>query len=188
MTAAAPSPRRAGAPHNASADDGYACCALVSAAGTVEEASGPEGAHVLRGAPALVGYARALLAAGRPAVRFWWRSPQAEWLNVTIAAVQGDPDQAEVTLERSAPPYDLTSRELDVLTLIAGGLSNQEIASRLFTSPKTVSTHVEHLLHKLGTPTRAGAAAIAAEQGAVRLPVPGRGHRLESLADRKSVV
>jgi branched-chain amino acid transport system substrate-binding protein len=182
VTADAPSPRRAGAPHNASADNGYACCALVSSAGTIEEVSGPEGAHLLRGAPALVEYARVLLATGKPAVRFWWRSPQAEWLNVTIAAVQRDPDQAEVTLDWSAPPYDLTSRELDVLTLIAGGLSNQEIASRLFTSPKTVSTHVEHLLHKLSTPTRAGAAAIAAEQGVVRLPVPGGGHRLESLA------
>ena len=60
-----------------------------------------------------------------------------------------------------------------MLTLIAGGLSNTEIGRRLYMSPKTVSTHVEHLLKKLGTTTRAGAAAVAAEQGLFRLPVPG---------------
>ena len=132
-------------------------------------------------APALAGYARTLLATGRPAVQFWWQSAQTGWLSVAIAVTHGDPPSAEISLVRSAPPYDLTSRELDVLTLIAGGLSNQEIAARLFTSPKTVATHVEHLLHKLRTPTRAGAAAIAAEQGIVRLPVPGGGRGLGSL-------
>ncbi len=129
----------------------------------------------------LTEYARALMATGRPSVQFWWRSPLAGWLSITIVAAPGDPAQAEVSVVALDPPYDLTSRELDVLTLIAGGLSNQEIAGRLFTSPKTVATHVEHLLHKVGAPTRAGAAAIAAEQGIVRLPAPGGGHGLESL-------
>jgi branched-chain amino acid transport system substrate-binding protein len=177
VTADATSPRRTGAAP-ASTDDGYACCALVSAAGTVEDLGDPGGARTLRDTPALIGYARALIAAGRPAVQFWWRSPQAGWMSV---AIRGDLAGAEVSLVRSNPPYDLTSRELDVLTLIAGGLSNQEIAGRLFTSPKTVATHVEHLLHKLDARTRAGAAAIAAEQGIVRLPVPGGGQGLESL-------
>jgi branched-chain amino acid transport system substrate-binding protein len=159
----------------------YPCCALVTADGAISALSDPAAARLLQEAPPLAGYARTLIATGRPAVQFWWRSPQAGWLNVAIAVTHGDPASAEVSLARSAPPYDLTSRELDVLTLIAGGLSNQEIAARLFTSPKTVSTHVEHLLHKLGTPTRAGAAAIAAEQGIVRLPVPGGGRGLGSL-------
>lgn len=181
MTADAPSTPGIGTVRPAHADDGYACCALITADGAVEELNGPAGARALRDAPALVEYARALITTGRPAVRFWWRSPEAAWLSVAIGVVDGDPARAEMTLARTDPPHDLTSRELDVLTLIAGGLSNQEIARRLYTSPKTVSTHVEHLLHKLGTPTRAGAAAIAAEQGIVRLPVPGGGSGLESL-------
>ncbi len=159
----------------------YPCSVLVTADGTISELSDPAGARLLREAPVLSGYARNLIITGRPAAQFWWRSPQTGWLSVAIAVIHGDPASAEVSLARSVPPYDLTSRELDVLTLIAGGLSNQEIARRLFTSPKTVSTHVEHLLHKLGTPTRAGAAAIAAEQGVVRLPVPGGGRGLGSL-------
>ncbi|MGZ4113566.1 MAG: ABC transporter substrate-binding protein, partial [Actinomycetota bacterium] len=67
----------------------------------------------------------------------------------------------------------LTARELDVLTLVAGGLGNREIANRLRTSDRTVSTHVEHILSKLGARSRAGAAAIAVDRGLVRLPVPG---------------
>lgn len=160
--------------------DRYTCCALVSANGTVEECNGPAGARALRSAPALAAYTRTLIISGRPAAAFWWRTP-ASWLSVWIEVIPDQPSKAEVTLLASDPPYDLTSRELDVLTLIAGGLGNSEIARRLFTSPKTVSTHVEHLLRKLGTPTRAGAAAIAADQGILRLPVPGGGAGLESL-------
>jgi branched-chain amino acid transport system substrate-binding protein len=159
---------------------GYASCALVSADGTVQEYSGPAGARALRMAPALVAYARALIISGRPAAAFWWRAPEG-WLSVWIEMVPEESPKAEVSLLSSDLPYDLTSRELDVLTLIAGGLGNTEIAGRLFTSTKTVSTHVEHLLRKLGTPTRAGAAAIAADQGIVRLPVPGGGAGLGSL-------
>jgi branched-chain amino acid transport system substrate-binding protein len=162
------------------AGDGYACCALVLADGTVQELSGGAGARLLRDMPVLAGYARALIASGRPAAQFWWSTP-ASWLSVSIGVLPGAPGTAEVSLLTAAPPYQLTSRELDVLTLIAGGLSNAEIGARLFTSPKTVSTHVEHVLKKLGVATRAGAAAIAAEQGLVRLPVPGGGARLESL-------
>jgi branched-chain amino acid transport system substrate-binding protein len=68
-----------------------------------------------------------------------------------------------------------------VLTLVSGGLSNQEIASRLVTSVRTVATHVEHILAKLGQSSRAGAAAIAADQGLVKLPIPGHGQPLDGL-------
>jgi len=168
------------APALTSIDEGYACCAIVSEDGTIAELSGPAGARILRNTPALVNYARVLPSTGRQAVEFWWRSPDG-WLSVSIQVINSDQPTAEVALLRSDPPFNLTSRELDVLTLIAGGLSNTVIAARLFTSASTVATHVEHLLKKLGTSTRAGAAAIAAEQGVVRLPVPGGGRGLELL-------
>ena len=162
------------------AGDGYACYALVRADGAIDELSGGAGARLLHDMPVLADYARALIASGRPAAEFWWRTP-ASWLSVAIEVVAAQPAAAEVSLLAAAPPYQLTSRELDVLTLIAGGLSNAEIAARLFTSPKTVSTHVEHVLKKLGVASRAGAAAIAVGQGLLRLPVPGGGSGLESL-------
>jgi DNA-binding NarL/FixJ family response regulator len=59
-------------------------------------------------------------------------------------------------------PAGLTSRELEVLRLVAAGLRNADIAGRLFVSPKTVDHHVSALLGKLGARTRAEAAARAA--------------------------
>ena len=55
----------------------------------------------------------------------------------------------------------LTPRELEVLELLAEGLDQGEIASRLVISPKTVSTHIDHILAKLGAHSRAEAVARA---------------------------
>ena len=55
----------------------------------------------------------------------------------------------------------LTKREHEVLGLMAEGLQHDEMGQRLFISPKTVATHVEHILHKLGARSRAQAIAIA---------------------------
>src|ERR687896_841919 len=55
----------------------------------------------------------------------------------------------------------LTKREHEVLGLMAEGLLHDEIAQRLFISPKTVASHVEHILRKLGARGRAQAIAIA---------------------------
>ena len=56
---------------------------------------------------------------------------------------------------------ELSDREQEVLALVAQGLSNREIATRLYISPKTASHHVSHLLAKLGLRNRAEAAAWA---------------------------
>ena len=55
----------------------------------------------------------------------------------------------------------LTKRELEVLELLGDGLRHDDIARRLFISPKTVATHVEHILRKLDARSRAEAIAIA---------------------------
>jgi DNA-binding CsgD family transcriptional regulator len=59
----------------------------------------------------------------------------------------------------------LTSREREVLRLIAVGRSNREIASVLFIAPKTASVHVSNILGKLGAASRTEAAAIAHREG-----------------------
>jgi DNA-binding NarL/FixJ family response regulator len=61
-----------------------------------------------------------------------------------------------------------TRRELEVLQLIADGLSNKEIAIRLCLSTETVKSHVCALFSKLGANSRAHAVAIALRQGLLR--------------------
>jgi len=62
----------------------------------------------------------------------------------------------------------LTAREVDVLRLVAAGLTNDAIAGRLGVSPVTVKTHVTRILAKLGAETRAQAVVQAYECGLVR--------------------
>ncbi|MFG2141285.1 response regulator [Streptomyces sp. NPDC048650] len=62
----------------------------------------------------------------------------------------------------------LTGREREVLVLVAGGLSNDEIAERLTVSPLTVKTHVNRAMAKLGARDRAQLVVIAYESGLVR--------------------
>ena len=61
-----------------------------------------------------------------------------------------------------APPLQaLTGRERDVLEALAAGLTNRQIAERLYISPRTAAVHVSHVLHKLGVPDRIQAAHLA---------------------------
>ena len=61
----------------------------------------------------------------------------------------------------------LTPRELDVLKLVAGGLSNTEIARRLVLSEHTVHRHLANILRKLDLPSRAAAAAWGTRAGVI---------------------
>ena len=61
--------------------------------------------------------------------------------------------------------FHLTSRELEVIALLAQGLTNAEIAARLYRSAKTVDHHVSSVLSKLSVSTREAAVAAATAQG-----------------------
>ena len=63
---------------------------------------------------------------------------------------------------------DLTDREREVLTLVGGGLSNDEIAEQLFLSPLTAKTHVSRIMSKLSARDRAQLVVTAYETGLVR--------------------
>ncbi|GAA1117390.1 hypothetical protein GCM10009630_13860 [Kribbella jejuensis] len=69
------------------------------------------------------------------------------------------------TQVRREQPAGLTSRELEVLALLARGQTNKQIARELGVAPKTVSNHVEHVYTKLGVGSRAAATLFAARHG-----------------------
>ena len=85
-------------------------------------------------------------------------------------------ERARVALPRGV--HDLTPRELEVLGLMGEGLRHEQIARRLFISPKTVATHVEHILRKLAVRSSTEAIAVAFRQEilgpAPPLPHPAR--------------
>ena len=68
---------------------------------------------------------------------------------------------------RHLPSLILTRREQEILTLLCQRQTNAEMAAALFLSPRTVETHVAHVIDKLGAANRREAAAIAVRRGLV---------------------
>lgn len=86
-------------------------------------------------------------------------------LGVEVAAGDLGPAAPPRSAPAPVPAEELTDRETEVLTLVASGLSDREIAERLVLSPHTVHRHVANVRTKLGLPTRAAAVAAAARRG-----------------------
>jgi len=78
-------------------------------------------------------------------------------------------DAQAVDADSPAPmlPSGLTEREVEVLQLVAAGLTNNEIAASLYLSAKTVSRHLSNIFTKIGVTSRSGATAFAFEHGLV---------------------
>ncbi|WP_436499921.1 response regulator [Actinokineospora sp. HUAS TT18] len=67
-----------------------------------------------------------------------------------------------------APAQSLSPREIEVLRLVAAGLSNQQIAQRLFVSQATIKSHLVHVFTKLDVDSRTAAVAAAVDRGLIR--------------------
>ena len=82
------------------------------------------------------------------------------------------PEAAQVLIQASRKPYkpgiDLTEREHEVLALLVEGLTNPEIAERLYVSKSTVKFHVSSILNKLQVSSRTEAVAKALQEGLVK--------------------
>ena len=110
-------------------------------------------------------YGRTLLTRGEAA-----RGEQLLAEAVKIAREVGMPTlaaRARALIEEpsAAPPDGLSQRELDVLRLVARGLSNREIGAELFISEHTVANHVRSILRKSGAANRTEATAYAYRRG-----------------------
>jgi DNA-binding CsgD family transcriptional regulator len=101
------------------------------------------------------------------------------FLRVTVLDVPEDPLpphdlNAIVVLSPCGDLHGLTRRELEVLGLLIAGQHNAEAAQRLFVTPRTIATHIEHILTKLDADSRA-LAAVRAQRRGLYIPPPLRG-------------
>ena len=102
-------------------------------------------------------------------------TPREELFEAIRAAAQGRPLLAPAVaarlMERMRGPAEeaLSSREIEVLALVAKGANNREVAGRLFISEATVKTHLLHIYSKLGVADRTAAVTTALERGILRL-------------------
>jgi DNA-binding CsgD family transcriptional regulator len=124
--------------------------------------------------------ARLRKALGEQGLATAWATGRAMTLDQAVDYAQHDvPDEMAPSREpspldlaaRPAPPtvrrQPLTAREIEVVELIAGGLTNRQIAERLVITERTASSHVYHILGKLGFSSRAQVAAWAVAHGLV---------------------
>ena len=142
----------------------------IEATKLIREQSPDTGVVILTGHEEERGVLEAVRAGARGYVL---KARDAEHLVSTVRLVAGgnmviDPDAAGAVADqldgeggRAGGLGDLTKRELEVLRFLAMGHTNRQIAERLFISPDTVKTHLEHIYQKLGTPDRTAAVAEA---------------------------
>jgi DNA-binding NarL/FixJ family response regulator len=79
------------------------------------------------------------------------------------------PPQLAAELAEHVSDDDLTAREIEVLSKIAGGNRNRDIAEKLFITEETVKVHVKHIMDKLGASDRTQAVAIGVRRGIIQL-------------------
>ncbi|MFF7762351.1 helix-turn-helix transcriptional regulator [Streptomyces griseorubiginosus] len=150
----------------------HGAAGLVTAEGTVD-LPGRDRARVPTD-PEFRGVLRAFAGTGGHRLRLLW-PVDGTWYRVTLHRHRPDTAlTADAVLVHETPtelPYGLSPRELEVLTRAATGQTNQAIAQALFLSPRTVHSHIEHLLRKTGAVSRAEATALAVRDGLLR-PTP----------------
>jgi ATP/maltotriose-dependent transcriptional regulator MalT len=121
------------------------------------------------------GIASAQARLGEEALKKAWEEGRAMAIEQAVAfALQGiaetpagSQDEVEARSAGQAPPgphgAELTGREVEVLGLVAQGLTNAQVAERLFVSPATVNTHLTSIYSKLGVANRSAAIHFATE-------------------------
>ena len=79
-------------------------------------------------------------------------------------ALEEDPESIRMEAGAARPPGELAKREIEVGQLVTEGLTNKEIAARLFVSDRTIESHVRHILNKLGLTSRVQIASWFSQQ------------------------
>ncbi|TYB59483.1 response regulator transcription factor [Nonomuraea sp. PA05] len=143
--------------------------------GVRREVPGHEVSAALWDDPAMAAYARAFIDSRELSRHGLWLGADGRWREVRLlragVGFQGAVQGAVAAERRCHLPYELTGREVDVLTRVAAGDSNPQIAAALVLSVRTVTTHLEHIFAKLGCDSRTRLTTKALAEGLCRLDV-----------------
>ncbi|MEV6983594.1 LuxR C-terminal-related transcriptional regulator [Sphaerisporangium sp. NPDC051017] len=138
--------------------------------------AGWPGSEAVDREPAMADLARDFIDSRELSRRGLWLDSTGQWREVRVhragvgfhGAIQG----AVIAERPCSLPYDLTAREVEVLTRVAFGDSNPQIAAALVLSVRTVTTHLEHIFAKLGCDSRTRLTTKVLAEGLCRLDVP----------------
>lgn len=157
---------------------GAAAGVVLRADGGCQAMPGLPGSVLLTPHSVLVTLARQRADGGNVCSSFLWpvagaHTPDGHVRVTVLAAPQDAPPglTAMLLLSPATDLHGLTPRELEVLGLLVEGCSNREIARLLVVTPRTVATHLEHVLVKLSAPSRT-LAAVRAERDGLYVPAP----------------
>lgn len=143
---------------------------LINKQGDVLEWENKAGMQYFTQLEQLCRYAQALLYSNQTSLSFFYCLPNQYWLKVLLNRHQ---DFTLIQAEQTELPFDISKREIELLTLISSGLSNEEIAHILNISKRTVGKHIEHIFAKTNTESRTLLAVFAITEHLICLPTPG---------------
>ena len=153
--------------------------AVLYCDGTIRPLPGLAGDALLAEGSPVVALARSCIDDGQVFASFLWprggRHAPDGHVRVTVLAGRGEAPasvQGTMVLSPATALRGLTPRELEVLGLLVDGCSNQQIARTLVVAPRTAAAHLEHILVKLGAPTRTLAAVRTKREGLYVPPSP----------------
>ncbi|MDD0824871.1 LuxR C-terminal-related transcriptional regulator [Mannheimia sp. AT1] len=143
---------------------------LVNKQGEVLEWEDKAGAEYLATLPQICLYAQSLLHSDKSALQFYYCLENNQWLKLVLEYYK---DFVLIHAQKTELPFELSKREIELLTLVSSGLSNEEIANALSISKRTVDKHIENIFAKTKTESRTLLAIFAITENLICLPTPG---------------
>lgn len=143
---------------------------LINKQGEVLEWEDKAGAEYLSSFQQICLYAQAFLKFDKTSLQFYYCLPNSQWFQISLKQYK---EFTLIQAEKTILPFDLSKREIELLTLVSSGLSNEEIANALHISKRTVDKHIENIFSKTQTESRTLLAIFAITENLICLPTPG---------------
>ncbi|MDH2997044.1 amino acid ABC transporter [Pasteurellaceae bacterium LFhippo2] len=167
---------------------------LIDKQGKILEWEDKSGADYLANFEQVIRYAQALLYSKRDFLSFFYQKPElSDWFEISFQRYKQD--FTIIQMKQRELPFELSKRELEILTLVSAGLSNKEVSEQLYISERTIAKHIEHIFEKTQIDNRTLLAVFALSKNLCCLPTPGNlensvlpSYKIERLANEYQAV